>query len=354
MNYRSGIESLRWDAFVSAHPDAHLLQTTDWGKLKSAFGWSAETVAVEDAAGIIQSGCQILFRRLPLRLGTMAYVPAGPLFYNDDPTHPANKTLWQAIDAAAKKHGAAFVKVEPCNWYRPRPDLPAQLESAGLHQSIQTVQPPRTVVLDLTPDEDAVLKRMNQSTRRKSKMGEKMEVDVRVGTRQDVASFNALMGLTSNRDQFGVHAPEYYQLAYDLFSSGERCVLLIASHAGRDLAAVMIFRCGENAYYLYGASSNEERQRMPNNIVQWAAIRWAMQHGAIRYDLWGVPDEDPDVLEAQFEQRQNSHNGLWGVYAFKRGYGGKVVRSVGVWDKVYNPLIYKLSTWYAMRRKSAG
>jgi peptidoglycan pentaglycine glycine transferase (the first glycine) len=347
----SAIHDDKWDSFVNRHPDAHLLQTSGWGKLKSAFGWSAEKIAVEYNQGQVVAGALLLFRRLPLQLGTMVYVPAGPLFYGDDPLHPANKLLWQGIDSSAQHRRAIFLKVEPCNWYRPRPDLPTQLQTAGLRLSAQTVQPPRTSILDLTPSEDAVLKRMNESTRYKSKLAKKKEIDLREGTSADVASFNALMAVTGSRDAFGVHDPAYYQKAFDLFASKGQCALLMASYAGRDLAGVMVFCCGENAYYLYGASSNEERNRMPTYIVQWAAIRWAMQRGAIRYDLWGVPDAEPETLEAEFEERKTAHDGLWGVYGFKRGFGGQIVRSAGAWDKIYNPILYRLYDFYIRRRR---
>ncbi|MEP7286616.1 MAG: peptidoglycan bridge formation glycyltransferase FemA/FemB family protein [Chloroflexota bacterium] len=352
-DYRSvsQLNAARWDSFVDTHPDAHILQSADWGRLKSAFGWSAQQVGVEDSAGNLVAGAQVLYRRLPLRLGTLAYIPAGPLFCGDGAAHPANRLLWQTVDSAAHAHRAAFLKVEPCNWYRARPDLPGQLQQAGLRPSPQTIQPPRTIVLDLTPDAEAVLKRMNQSTRRKAKFGARMEVGVREGTLADLTSFNALMAITGKRNAFGVHAPDYYQMAFDLFAPSGRCALLIASYAGHDLAGIMVFRCGENAYYLYGASSDEERNRMPTYIVQWAAIQWAIQHGATRYDLWGVPDAEPDMLEAEFETR---HEGLWGVYGFKRGFGGQVVRSVGAWDKVYNPALYALYVWYANRRTENG
>jgi peptidoglycan pentaglycine glycine transferase (the first glycine) len=341
----------RWDAFVTAHPDGHILQTADWGRLKSTFGWSAQIVAVTDPQGAIVAGAQVLYRRLPLWLGTMAYIPAGPLFGagDADPEHPATLAVWRGIDQAARSHSAVFVKVEPCDWYRPRPDLPAHLRRAGLRPSSQTVQPPRTLLIDLSGGEEMVLKGMNQSTRYKSKLGPKKEVSIRQGTRADLASFNALMGVTGQRDQFGVHAPAYYQTAFDLFAPGERCALLLASYAGNDLAGVMAFRCGQNAYYFYGASSNEERNRMPTYIAQWAAIQWAIRHGAACYDLWGIPDAEPEVLEAQFEQR---HDGLWGVYGFKRGFGGRIVRSVGAWDRVYNPLLYAAYVWYVRRRRA--
>lgn len=340
-------DAAAWDTFVRAHPDAHVLQLSGWGKLKGQFGWSPQIVAVADESGGLVAGALVLFRRLPLRLGKMGYIPAGPLFAAPDPAHPANRALWSALG----KLRAAFLKVEPCNWYRPRPDLPAQLEAAGLRSSPQTVQPPRTIVIDLAPPEDEILRRMNQSTRYKCKLGPKKEVAVREGTRADLDSFTRLMQITGQRDAFGVHEPDYYRAAFDLFASsgatGE-CALLLASYAGQDLAGVMVFRCGPNAYYLYGASSNEERNRMPTYIVQWEAMRWAKRHGAIRYDLWGVPDADESALEAGFESRQD---GLWGVYGFKRGFGGQVVRSVGAWDRVYNPLVYAAYRYVIQHRK---
>jgi lipid II:glycine glycyltransferase (peptidoglycan interpeptide bridge formation enzyme) len=83
---------------------------------------------------------------------------------------------------------------------------------------------------------------------------------------------------------------------------------------------------------------------MPTYLIQWAAIRWAKQQGCTRYDLWGIPDAEPETLETEFKNR---NDGLWGVYRFKRGFGGKHVQTIGAFDHVYNPLLYKL---YKMRR----
>lgn len=334
-----------WDRFVATHPDGHVLQTSDWGRLKVDFGWCVFRLAVLDQTGQIVAGAQVLGRRAHrlLPIG-MAYVPAGPLL-SADPA--ANTLFWQALHRTTARRGAIFLKVEPCDWYRPRPELRDQLIAQGFHTSSQTIQPPRTVVVDLSGDENAILKRMNQSTRYKARLAAKKEVDTRCGTLADVDSFNALMATTGTRDAFGVHAPAYYRRAFELFAADDRCALILASHAGQDLAGVMIFRHGAQAYYLYGASSNEERNRMPTYIAQWAAMRWAHDHGATSYDLWGVPDEDEAALDAQFENR---HDGLWGVYGAKRGWGGAVVRSVGAWDRVYVPAVYALYQALLRRR----
>lgn len=340
-----------WDHFVAAHRDGHLLQSADWGRLKSGFGWQAQIVAVADFTGKIVCGAQVLYRRLqrliPIQI---AYIPAGPLLADDPADSAADDLLWRGIDRTAIRHGAVLLKVEPCDWYPPRPALAALLTARGFRQSAQTIQPPRTITLDLSGGAESVLKAMNQSTRYKARLAEKKEVALRcASTSADVDSFNALLAATGERDAFGVHAPAYYQRAFDLFAPGDRCALILASHAGVDLAGVMVFRHGQQAYYLYGASGNAERNRMPTFIAQWAAIQWAQDHGALCYDLWGVPDADLAILEAEFETR---HEGLWGVYGFKRGWGGQVVRSVGAWDRVYVPGVYAIYEALLRRRGS--
>jgi len=79
-------------------------------------------------------------------------------------------------------------------------------------------------------------------------------------------------------------------------------------------------------------------------LIQWTAIQWVKQQGCTRYDLWGIPDADPATLEAEFNNRSD---GLWGVYRFKRGFGGKYTQTIGAFDYVYTPLLYKL---YKMKR----
>ncbi|OGO18266.1 MAG: hypothetical protein A2Z14_19730 [Chloroflexi bacterium RBG_16_48_8] len=81
---------------------------------------------------------------------------------------------------------------------------------------------------------------------------------------------------------------------------------------------------------------------MPTYLLQWEAMKWAQNKGCAWYDLWGVPDESLETLERDFTSRQD---GLWGVYRFKRGFGGKLVRSIGAWDRVYIPSLYRIYRW---------
>lgn len=321
-----------WDTFVRQHPRAHALQLSAWGELKTAFGWSAERVALTEDGRIV-AGAQLLFKPLPLRFGTLAYLPFGG-YVTDDSQWGA---LWQAVRTVAQRHKSAFLKWE-AGYYldTPAPDFDAW----GFAPSPQTVQPPNTVYITLDDDE-TMLARMNQGTRRKVRQSLKNDIRYYEATTDDVRKFSDLMQSTGARNAFGVHTPEYYARAYQLFVP-DTAALLLAEHEGETLAGVMVFAVGDTAWYLYGASSDHKRNLMASYGVQWQAIQWARARGCRYYDMWGIPDAPEDVLEAQFETR---NDGLWGVYGFKRGWGGRVVRSVGAWDTAYTPLLYSAYQW---------
>lgn len=309
----------------------HILQTEAWGQLKSRFGWQWEDV----------NGTVVLFRRLPLGL-KVAYVPRGPRW-------PIAPEALAALEAICRARGAFFLKLEP-----DEPDsaeAAAQLVSHGFRPAAQTIQPRRSIIIDISGTEAEVLAQMKQKTRYNLKLATKKEVQISSKDKErNLADFNALMRATGARDGFGVHAASYYQTAYELFQPRGQCELFMAEFQGQPLAGVMAFALGQRAWYFYGASSNAERQRMAPYLVQWAAIQWARERGATEYDLWGVPDADEATLEAQFETR---HDGLWGVYRFKRGWGGQLARTVGAWDKVFNPALYQAYRVYLRVRKTS-
>jgi len=144
------------------------------------------------------------------------------------------------------------------------------------------------------------------------------------------------MGIRDRRNAFGVHNEAYFAGVFELLLP-KYGTLLLARREGDLLAAIMVFGLGETAWYLYGASARGKGNLYATYGIQWAAIQWAKQRGCRYYDLWGVPDHDEATLEAQFKDRGD---GLWGVYGFKRGWGGEVRRSLGAWDKALNPLVY--------------
>lgn len=314
------VTSAEWNRFISKSAEAHLLQTSAWGELKRWFGWEAVPMIAGD------SGALVLFRRLPLGF-RIAYIPKCPVGIDW-------RSLLTEIDHLCLQRRAVFLKVEPDSLVQVGHEFQGLGE--GFHCS-SAVQPRRTLLVSVEGGETQMLERMKQKTRYNIRLAERKGVVV--SPTDDVDGFHRLMLQTGNRDGFGVHSLGYYRKAYELFNQLGECVLLRAAYQQRSLAAVMIFRHGSRAWYFYGASIDDERHRMPSYLLQWEAMLWARQNGCSSYDLWGVPDEDEEQLEAAFTNRID---GLWSVYRFKRGFGGRLVRSVGAWDRVYQPGLYTI------------
>jgi len=333
----SELSPSEWDNFLTQFPNAHILQTSAWGQLKADFGWQVVRMAVQDC------GAQILIKQVLPGI-RFAYIPKGPVGVN---WHQ----LWPEIDKFCNRTKCIFLKIEPDTWKRENDEseLPGKQIPDTLRPSNHSIQPLQTLVIDITGEESQILGRMKQKTRYNINLALKKDIVVKPHT--DLGTFYNLMKITGQRDQFGIHHLTYYQRAFDLFHSRGQCQLLLAEYEGSPLSTLIIFKNGNRAWYFYGASSNIHRDRMPNYLLQWEAIRWARSQGCIEYDLWGVPDVDLPTLEANF----NKHNsGLWGVYRFKRGFGGELRRSDGPWDRIYNPMIYRLYSIWLKYRNTEG
>jgi len=323
------LTALSWDAMVAQDPRGHLLQTWAWGDLKSAFGWDAvRTAIVQD--GSLVAGAQTLYRRLgPF---SVAYIPKGPALLEDDLA--VSNALWQALRAQARARHSAWIMCEP-EWYDQEAGRKSWLASRGLGPTHLTIQPRRTIVVDLAPSEDDLLAAMKPKWRYNIRLSMRRGVEVEQVGAGGIDAFFEMMRITGQRDEFGIHTKDYYRTALELFLAQSRAALFVATYEGRALAALMPFAFNGQAWYMYGASSNEHRELMPNHQLQWRAMRWAKDLGCTTYDLWGIPDAKPDNEGEPAE--------LSGVGRFKAGFGGRVVRYVGAYVDVLNRPVYKLA-----------
>jgi peptidoglycan pentaglycine glycine transferase (the first glycine) len=332
-NQRSNNGSLKWENFLSNFNNVHLMQTANWGDLKSIFGWEVSRVITKTA------GAQLMFKKLCLGL-TWAYLPKGPVGDNWD-------YLWPLVDEVCIKQKAVFLKVEPNHWGDADNIVSQSFNNPRFRVSKHNIQPPRTILLDINLSDDEILAQMKQKTRYNIRLASRK--GVLVSPTKEILKFYDMMQVTGERDSFGVHSFEYYKKAYDLFYKDGQCELFFAEFEGNLLAAVMVFINQKRAWYFYGASSNQHRNLMAPYAAQWEAIRWARSKGCMEYDLWGVPDKKYKDLEAEFTSRGD---GLWGVYRFKRGFGGSLERSVGTWDRVYKPGLYKIYNLWVKKYQS--
>ncbi|MDQ3467387.1 MAG: peptidoglycan bridge formation glycyltransferase FemA/FemB family protein [Chloroflexota bacterium] len=322
-----------WNDAVLAH-SAQLLQSWEWGELKSRWGWKVERVAVE--AGGRQAFAQVLLRhRGPLSIG---YLPRGPVLGDGD--RDLADLLFTTIDRRCRQHRAISLIVEPD---RPLPFI-GTLRDAGFVQGFAHIQPSRTVKVPLLEDE-ALLNQMHQKTRYNVRLAQRRGV-VAQRAAPDHASFATFYGLladTADRNAFGIHHAEYY--ADFMRAFGDRAILLFALIDGVAVAGLMAARFGPEAIYMYGASSTKHRAHGAGFFLQFEAMRWARDAGCSRYDLWGIPAETPASTEVSTGNRvAGTHGDDWrGLYEFKVRFGGEILAYPAALERRYVPVLSALA-----------
>ena len=314
-----------WDRLLLRFPYNHPLQSYEWGMVKSHFGWQAHPCLLEEG-GSPMGMALILTKRWGFLPWKVMYVPRGPVLdYGDE---GAIESVLSFIEAKAREEKAIFAKIDP-EMPEGHP-LEEILRKRGWRYSREQIQFRSTLLLDLHPSEDELLRRMKQKTRYNIRLAGRKGVQVKEGSLSDLPLFYRMYRITSRRNGFPIRPYRYYERVWRTFLEKGMAYLLIAEHEGQPLAGVLIIRLGGKAIYMYGASTNKKRNLMPNHLLQWEAIRRARALGCTTYDMWGAPDNP------------NPSDPMWGVYRFKEGFGGRFVRYIGAYDFVVSPQWYFL------------
>lgn len=331
-----------WNASLALMPYAHVLQTWEWGDFKAqTTGWAPRRIAYMHQGEAVAMA-QVLTRQAgPFKI---MYVPKGPVLDHTDPH--LRVAVLQALRRLARDQGAIFIKVDPdvvCGVGVPgemgAEELPLGYQIAdewrqcGLVFSHDQVQFRNSVVIDLRQDEEAILAQMKQKTRYNVRLASRRGVTTRMGSIDDLDLLYRLYAETALRDEFVIRPLDYYRQAWGDFMRAGLAQPIIAEYGGQPIAHVIIFGFGKRAWYMYGATATEGREHMPAYLLQWEAIRWARAQKMHAYDFWGAPDDFSD-----------ENDPLAGVFRFKEGFGGTVVRRVGAWDFPARPRLYTLYT----------
>lgn len=316
-------EPAAWNPLTAALPGAHILQSWEWGEIKSRYGWRAERLSWE--AG--RAAAQVLTRSAAGGWLKVMYVPKGPLLDWEDAALRAR--VLADLQQLARTRRAVLIKIDPDVTEL---SLASELRAHGWLFSPDQIQFRNTVTLDLRRSEDELLAGMKQKTRYNVRLAMKKGVHVRPAGPDDFDLLYRLYAETSLRDGFVIRPPTYYKDVWNTLYRAGHAQPLIAEVAGEPVGALVLFCFARTVWYFYGMSRDVHREKMPNHLLQWEAIRWAKARGCLTYDFWGAPDE---LVES---------DPLWGVWKFKEGFGGEFVRRIGAWDYAPSPALYRLYT----------
>jgi lipid II:glycine glycyltransferase (peptidoglycan interpeptide bridge formation enzyme) len=321
----------KWDEAV-LFSGGHLLQSWRWGAFKSQFGWDVERIAVSRNGQAALA--QVLFRS---KAGvSIGYIPRGPVWAPNDPDSVGD--LWAHVDEMARRRKTLTIIVEP-----DRP-LPGQSDRGALTPGPDPIQPARSVKIDLL-DDQSLIDQMHPKTRYNVRLAVRRGVVTRVADQpeESVAQFYDMLQDTASRNEFVVHAADYYREFLRIFAD-DAC-LLFAEVDGTPVAGVIAAVFGEEGIYMYGASSTQQRAHGAAFLLQHEAMRWARSRGARRYDLWGIPEYDPEssVNESGDRLAASTGNDRRGLYEFKTRFGGTIIRYPPPLERVYRPFLARLA-----------
>ena len=328
------------------------LQSAMWGEFKSRFEWKAAAFLIE-FDGYEKRPLLALSRRLAPGF-SFVYVPWGPVLPSGFPADGRT----QALARLAVKlkpflaRNTVFIRFDP-PWYcedgegfsAVSHNESVSLRAAGFKRAAADIQPPDTVIVNLSASCEQILASMKPKWRYNISLAGKKGVRVNTGTEKELETFYGLLKETAQRDGIAIRNFDYYKTLFEICErrnkDGEKITLRLytAVHEGGTLAAIVVLFRAQYAAYLYGASSGEKRNLMAPYALQWKAMQDAKEAGCQYYDLFGIPpNEDPNHPMA-------------GLYRFKTGFGGQIIHRQGSWDYPYKRAVYSLFNFAEAFRK---
>ena len=313
--------------FLQKHKKGHFLQSPEWAKVKSE--WTNEVILVEDENGNIKGSMSLLIRRFK-NIASIMYSPRGPVCDTHDKETFA--ALVKDAKTLAKKYRSFIFRVDPDisnedeEFKNIAREIGFQIRE-GAKDFSEVIQPRYVFRLDVAgKTEEELLKSFHEKTRYNIRLASRKGVTVREGNRDDLKIFHKIMIETGVRDNFLIRPLKYFEKMYDELAP-KYMKVLIAMYEDKPIAAVIPIIYGNKVWYLYGASSNEYRNVMPNYLLQWEQIKLALANNCDIYDFRGVSGH------------VDENHPQYGIYKFKKGFNGDFVEFVGELYMVLNPFM---------------
>ncbi len=317
------------EEFLETNKKSHFLQSPEWAKVKK--DWEHEMIIVKNDAGDIEGTMSILLRKIPVINRYIMYAPRG--FVCDYHDKKILKKLTDEAQKIAKKYKAFIFRLDP--------DIPKNdevfaeiIKELGYKQKkniksmLQIVQPKWISRITLTgKTEEDLLNSFSSKHRYNVRLAKKKGVTIREGTREDLPTFYDIMKITETRNEFYVRPLSYFEGIWDAMSPNNHIRLIFAEYEGKPISAVLPIKYGNKVWYLYGGSSNEHRNLMPNYLLQFEMMKWGLETNCDIYDFRGVSG----IMAENHPQR--------GIYIFKKGFNGDIIELVDEMYIVYNPLV---------------
>lgn len=296
---------------IATHP----LQTSAWTEFRRKWG----NEVLETKYGILT------LHKIPFIGKKLGIFERGPA-----PT----KLLIGDLKRVGRENNLVFIKLEP-----------NVVKSSGLIKLVRSegcvpgrrLFTPTSFQIDLTPSEDELMKSFHSKTRYNIRVAQRNGVIVKEDDSDK--AFQKYLDLTREtvkRQGFYAHTEKYHRLMWEILKKAGIAHLLTAIYKKQIITTWILFGWRDFLYYPYGASTDEYKNVMANNLMMWEVIKLGKKLGLKTFDLWGREEGK-------------------GFTKFKEGYNPKVIEFLGTWDLVINKPIYQIYRimesirWFTLR-----
>ncbi|QQR40240.1 lipid II:glycine glycyltransferase FemX [Devosia rhizoryzae] len=253
----------------------------------------------------VVGGVLMMVQKLPLGLARIAIAKWGPMLA-DSGSSRASETYQGMIEALVTEYAdkrGMMISLLPHASVKAQNGQYRALLARGFRPGAALPYPDRYLVnLRLSdPDQRASF---DQTWRRQLKRAEKAGLVFERAGADRLGEFKALYATMTDRKQFRDHSA--FETIDSLMELDEpaRPELFFVRHEEQLVAGAVIFKAGERAAYLYGATNDQALPLRAGYFLHWQVIRWLRDHArAGWYDLGGT-------------------DGYSGLHQFKKGMVG--------------------------------
>lgn len=314
-----------YESFIQNNPICSFTQSTEWSKVKD--NWKCEQITVSDKDNNIIGAMQILIKQIPFFNVSLMYSPRGAIC--DYHSKEIVAALMEKVKVVQKKYNAFMLKIDPMI-DRSDTNSIEILKNYGFkyndnQNNNDTVQCISNYILDISnKTEEEIFNSFHKKWRYNIRLSERKGVVCNYYGLEKIDDFYNLMLETANRDRFNARSKNYFKKIINCMQG--HCRLYMCYYNDIALSGAIAINYGDRVSYLYGASTEKYRNLMPNYLMQWNMIKWAIETNCKIYDFMGIP----------FYNDETHSN--YGVYRFKKGFNGEVVNYAGEFNYIYYPI----------------
>lgn len=335
MNFESYLETNKgnWEKEIVNFSEANFLQSWNWGEFQEALGKTVSRLIIKDSNKVV-AVCLII--KEEAKRGTYFAISGGPLV--DWENRDLVKFLFNSIRSLASEQHAIFIR------FRPQavntPELRKTVKKLGAFPANMHLTADLTLQLDLSKDQDQILKEMRKNTRSSIRKADREDIEIRISDdKSEIKEFVKHQNELAQRHGFVPFSYKFLYEQFRVFSADNQAVLVHAYKDDQLLSSAFIIFYNKEAVYHYGISTDLNRKLPGSYVVQWAAINQAKSRGCRRYNFWGIA---PEVAK--------DHR-FAGVSLFKRGFGGEEVEYLHAHDIPLSPIYYFTYIFELLRKK---